>query len=256
MKQKSKFVTFILSVVPGLSHLYVGIMDRAVIFFMLFAGILFGSLGLSLIADDGDFMLLFLIGYPILWLVALVDIFSILKKIKLNQLYNNGEIDYEALDPKLNKKTITLSLSIIPGAGHMYLGYQKKGLMIMGTFLLSVFFMGWLGISLLLFLLPLIWFYSFFDAMHIVDGNKDESIDEEFKLPDIKHEWIAYGLIIMGLMIIIERILFPMINPQMRSYIQTSIISLIFIISGVVILRKNNNKDTNGIEKKDEENED
>lgn len=256
MKHKSRFIAFILSVIPGLSHLYVGLTERALIFFMLFSGILFGSAGLSAIAGDGDFMILFAFGYPILWLVALVDVFSIIKKVRLSQLYNNGEVNYEDLDPKLNKKTITLSLSIIPGAGHMYLGYQKKGLLIMGTFLFSVFFMGWLGISLLLFLLPLIWFYSFFDAMHIVDGNKDESMDEEFKLPSIKHEWIAYALIIMGFVIIIERILYPMIDYQMRRYIQTSIISLIFIISGGVILKKNNNKKTNEIEEKDEENED
>lgn len=255
MRNKSRFIAFILSAVPGLAHLYVGLMERALIFFIAFAGILFGSVGLSAIAGDGDFMMLFAFAYPILGLVALVDVFSIMKKIRLSNLYNNGEIDYETLDPKLNKKTITLSLSIIPGAGHMYLGYQKKGLLIMGAFLFSVFFMGWLGISLLLFLLPLIWFYSFFDALHIVDGNKDEAI-EEFKLPNIKHEWIAYGLIAMGFVIIVERILYPLIDYQIRRYIQTSIVALIFIISGGFILKKNNNKETIEIEKEDENIED
>ncbi|WFA08743.1 hypothetical protein [Tissierella sp. Yu-01] len=254
MKSKSRFVAFILSAIPGLSHLYVGLTDRALIFFMLFAGVLFGSVGLSAIANDSNFMIIFVFTYPILWLVALVDIFSIIKKIRLNQLYNNGEINYESLDPKLNKKTITLSLSIIPGAGHMYLGYQKKGLLIMGTFLFSVFFMGWLGISMLLFLLPLIWSYSFFDAMHIVDGNKEEAIDDELKLPNIKPEWIAYGLIIMGFIIILERILYPMIDYPIRRYIQTSIVSLIFILGGVAILKKYKNTDDK-IEVEDEDNE-
>lgn len=62
------------------------------------------------------------------------------------------------------------------------------------TIVLALFFMGWLGFSLLLFLLPLIWFYSFFDAFHVVSGNKpvaDETLDI---LTSIKPEWIGWPL--------------------------------------------------------------
>ncbi|NMB07522.1 MAG: hypothetical protein GX981_03915, partial [Tissierellia bacterium] len=129
--------------------------------------------------------------------------------------------------------------SIIPGAGHMYLGYQKKGLIIMGGFFFTIFFMGWLNISLFLFVLPLIWFYSFFDVLHSVNGTdvKEHRINLEFL--KIKPEWIGIGLIIIGILIILERILYPLIPYEIRNYIQTSIVALIFIIGGIKLLAKN-----------------
>lgn len=242
MKGKSKFIAFILSAIPGLSHLYIGLRDRALLFIMITLGAFMGTVGLGILMGQEEVTFLFIFAYPIIWLIALVDVFYILKKIQLSQLYNNDGIDYDYMtESKINKKTITLSLSIIPGAGHMYLGYQKKGLLIMAGFFFSVFFMGWLGISLLLFTLPLIWFYSFFDALHIVDGTKEEIIDEQFILPKVKPEWIGYGLIGLGVIIIIERMIYPLISYDIRRYIQTSIVSLIFIIGGIYILNKNKN---------------
>ena len=241
MRDKNKFVAFILAAIPGLAHLYAGFKERAIIFFMIFTGIVVGSMGLYIAGFDGEFaFLIVVLAYPVIWLVALIDMFSTWKKVELRQLYNNGEsgLNIEE-DSKMNKKTITMALSIIPGAGHMYLGYQKKGLLIMGAFMFSIFFMGWLRISFLLFLLPLIWFYSFLDALHTVEGTKENVRDDELELPKIKPEFVGYGLIAMGLIIIIERILYPLISYEIRSYIQTSIVSLIFIAGGIGIINKN-----------------
>lgn len=239
MRNKSKFIAFILSGVPGLAHLYIGLKERAIIFSMMFCGILFGSIGLSVLTHRGDPMIISALGYPILWLVALIDMFSAWKNLEKRELYNEETFNDTKFDEKFNKKTVAMALSVVPGAGHMFLGYQKKGLLLMGIFFFSVFFMGWLGISLFLFTLPLIWFYSFFDTMHIVDGNNEVVEDKEFILPSIKPEWIGYGLIGIGVFIILERILLPLIDYQIRRYIQTSIVSLIFIVVGLRMLRKN-----------------
>ncbi|MBP1925078.1 TM2 domain-containing membrane protein YozV [Sedimentibacter acidaminivorans] len=240
MRDKSKFIAFVLSVIPGLAHLYIGLKERALIFFIMFAGLFAGSMGLSIILYDNDFLIIILIGYPILWLIALLDMYSAWRNIEIRQLYNNAEIPRNIpMDNKLNKRSKTLALSIIPGAGHMYLGYQKKGLIIMGAFAFSIFFMGWLGISLLLFLLPLIWFYSFFDAMHTVDGSNEGIKNQEIIFPEIKPEWIGFALIGIGVMIMLERVLYPLIDYEIRRYIQTSIVSLIFIFAGIRMLIKN-----------------
>ena len=137
----------------------------------------------------------------------------------------------------------------------MYSGYQKKGLVIMGAFFFSIFFMGWLGISMLLFLLPLIWFYSFFDAMHIADGSQDEMKNQVLDFPQIKHEWVGFALVGIGVMILLERILYPLINYEIRRYIQTSIVSLIFISIGIYMLIKNK-KSTVLYDEEQEENDD
>ena len=254
MREKSKFIAFILSIIPGLSHLYIGLKERAIIFFIMFAGLSIGSIGLAGMTRIGEFLIILLVGYPLLWLIALVDMFSAWKKIERREAYSGEVFDETTFDSKLDKKTIALGLSIIPGAGHMYLGYQNKGLALMGTFFFSVFFMGWLGISIFLFTLPLIWFYSFFDCMHTIDGN-EEAINKEFVFPNVKPEWIGFGLIGIGLFIVLEKILFPLIDYQFRRYIQTSIVSLIFIVLGIRILMRNKKIDNSMLEIRGEEDE-
>jgi len=78
---------------------------------------------------------------------------------------------------KKRGKFSTVFLALMPGAGHMYMGFMKTGLSLMSAFLFLVFFSSWLSLGPLLFILPLIWFYSFFDCL-----NKRFVADEEFLL--------------------------------------------------------------------------
>jgi len=78
---------------------------------------------------------------------------------------------------KEKSKFLTFGFSLMPGAGHMYLGFMKMGISLMAVFFLLIFLSSWLSIGPLLYVLPLIWFYSFFDCM-----NKRYSTDEEFLL--------------------------------------------------------------------------
>lgn len=57
-------------------------------------------------------------------------------------------------------------LSCMPGAGHMYQGFMKMGVSIMVVFFGIIAAAGWLDLELLVFALPVIWFYSFFDSMN------------------------------------------------------------------------------------------
>ncbi len=72
-------------------------------------------------------------------------------------------------------KFLTFCFSMMPGAGHMYMGFMKMGVSFMAGFFSLLFLSSWLDIGPLLYLLPLLWFYSFFDCM-----NKRYSTDEEF----------------------------------------------------------------------------
>ncbi len=254
MKKKSKFITFILSFIPGLSHFYLGFGDRGIIFLMVFLGAIVGVVGLTALTYNYyNFPMLLVFILPIIWLVALIDAFSLRNIMELQQQDNqNGEIGGEDLDEmkKSNKKAIAMALSIIPGAGHMYLGYQKKGLLIMGVFFFTIFFMGWLNISLFLFVLPLIWSYSFFDTLHTVNdtGINHEKIN--FSFIKIKSEWVGIGLIIIGILIVIERVLYPLIPHEIRNYIQTSIVAFIFIIGGIKLLAKNKKDENQEVDEK------
>ena len=235
--KKSRFVMIMLSFIPGLSHLYLGLKNRAIIFIMAFFAAIISTRGLCFIVSDDDLDIILLFVFPLIWLIALIDAFSLREKIVQN--HSELPIQDQSMMEKSNRKTITMILSIIPGAGHMYIGLAKKGLTFMSIFFFAVFFMGWLNISLFLFILPVIWFYSFFDAFHLID--EENPTDEDFTLPLLKinHRWIGWGLIVLGAFIVLERIIYPLIPWEIQRYIQTSIVAIIFIAGGIKLLRNN-----------------
>lgn len=91
--------------------------------------------------------------------------------------------------------------------------------------------------------------------MHIADGSQDEMKNQVLDFPQIKHEWVGFALVGIGVMILLERILYPLINYEIRRYLQTSIVSLIFISIGIYMLIKNK-KSTVLYDEEQEENDD
>lgn len=70
-----------------------------------------------------------------------------------------------------------------PGAGQMFQGFLKKGVSIMLLFFGIIALTAWSGLDEILFCLPVIWFYGFFDAL-----NTNSLSDEEFI--QIKDEYL------------------------------------------------------------------
>ena len=261
MKRKSKFLTFLLSFIPGISHFYLGLFERGLIFLFLFGGVSLGSSFMWSLTNWNGFVPLGLGGGAVVWLIALLDAFSSINnmryKIDMNDMEKEEYIEKTKRD---NKRITTLALSIIPGAGHMYLGYQKRGLLFMAGFFFTIFFMGWLNLSLLVFILPLIWFYSFFDTYHTLNGKEVEDMELESILPKIKHKYIGIGLIAVGILLIFQNMIFPIIQRyfiyEVRLYLQTTIVSLIFIIGGIKMLQKKKEVESEDVEILEEEIED
>jgi hypothetical protein len=242
VKQKSKLIVFLLSFLPGLSHFYVGFKERAIIFFLLFFGGIFGVVGITALTNEDDFLLILVIALPILWLVALVDALLLADRLNLSGEGTNPE--YESLLRENfftanNRKLIAVVLSIVPGAGHMYLGLQNQGLQFMSMFFFAAFLMGWLNMSLFLFTLPIIWFYSLFDAFHRVEEEKVVRKKDGMPIYSwlmARPQWAGWGLIILGCLVIFERIISPFLTWQIRNYIQTGLVALVLIVSGIRLL--------------------
>ncbi|WP_315080603.1 hypothetical protein [uncultured Clostridium sp.] len=83
---------------------------------------------------------------------------------------------------KKKSKFLTFVFSMLPGAGHMYMGFMKIGVSFMSVFFFLIFLSSWLSIGPLLFMLPLIWFYSFFDC-----ANRASLDDEQLLLLEDKY---------------------------------------------------------------------
>lgn len=71
-------------------------------------------------------------------------------------------------------KFLTFIFSLLPGAGHMYLGLTKKGVLFMTSFFGIIFLSTTLYFSQLTLILPIIWFYSFFDALNHMNYTVEE----------------------------------------------------------------------------------
>lgn len=71
---------------------------------------------------------------------------------------------------------LTFCFSCLPGAGQMFLGFTKEGVSLMGIFFGILALTSWLQLDATIYLLPVVWFYAFFDAL-----NKNSLSDEEFQ---------------------------------------------------------------------------
>ncbi|MGN0153304.1 MAG: hypothetical protein ACI4A3_02560 [Lachnospiraceae bacterium] len=69
--------------------------------------------------------------------------------------------------------------SLIPGAGELYMGFRKMGLSIMILFFGTIACTSFLNLDALIFLLPIIWFYSFFNVHNIKSLSEEEFLSME-----------------------------------------------------------------------------
>lgn len=77
--------------------------------------------------------------------------------------------------PQKRNKFLTVVFSFLPGAGHMFMGFMKTGLSLMIAFFLVVFLSSLLNLGPLVYIVPILIAYSFFDCI-----NRDFASDEEF----------------------------------------------------------------------------
>lgn len=76
----------------------------------------------------------------------------------------------------------TFVFSLLPGAGEMHMGFMKQGLSIMAVFWAIIGFSALINMGALLFVLPLLWFYSFFNVHNLKGLTEEEfySIEDDY----------------------------------------------------------------------------
>lgn len=250
MGNKSKFTVFILSFIPGLSHLYLGFTRRALVFFAMCCGIVAGVGGMAIILGEDRFLVLIPFALLLIWFFALIDAMSLADRLNLS----GGVAVSVMTDPEegedflaSNRKMITVALSMVPGAGHMYLGYLREGALLMAVFFFTVFLMGWLNMGFFLFILPVVWFYSLFDALHRADDGSEDQKAVESGLAawwDTHPQLIGWSLIVVGCLVMLQRIASPVLArfvpadllSDVKYYLQTAIVAIALIAGGIRLL--------------------
>ncbi|MBP3966907.1 hypothetical protein [Paenibacillus lignilyticus] len=250
-QSSERFYTILLSFIPGLGHLQLGLMQRGLNLMIGFFGLLAMIIFVAVLADQPGF-LTFLLVLPIIWLFGMFDA---IRHVGLKQ---SGETlqDRSILDDwedhrQGGKRSRWLStvLSILPGAGHMYLGLQKRGLQLMAGFLLSIYLLDVLQLSLFLFMVPLLWCFSFFDALQQQSRlNNGEGQLEDVPIVDWlihRQKWLGIALVALGLYYTADRLLLDYVQrvwgdwqltSDIRYYFKTVITALLLIGAGVKLL--------------------
>lgn len=253
--ESERFHVILLSFIPGLGHFHMGLMQRGLSFLISFFGYMTVMLFLTGVTSSSAFLLLFGV-LPVIWLYCMFDaVQHIHLKLAGQELLDRTLFeDMEAgrVDGRRSKVLATL-LSAFPGAGQMYLGLQKRGLQLMLLFLGSIYVMDLLRLSVLFFLIPVIWFYSLFDGLQLVsrygrEPLQDKPVVEGF----MNHQgWLGAVLLTLGLYYILANVAIPALDirfPEwrleyrVRHYLSTFIVSLLLIGGGLKLLLDSKNK--------------
>jgi hypothetical protein len=251
-QESERFYTIVLSFVPGLGHFQLGLMNRGLTLLATFLGLGVMVVFVTALSHRGEFMV-FLAALPIIWVYGFFDAVQQVNKKQRGEelvdrtIYEDFETRRE--DGKKSKAIATF-LSIFPGAGHLYLGMQRRGIQLMAAFLFSVYILDVLRLGIFLFLIPIIWFYSFFDGMQKVSRYGEDPVED---IPIISYflnhqKWVGIGLIFMGLYYLVTNIALPVLSPMLskiinvdvmywvQGYFQTGLVCVLLIGGGIKLL--------------------
>lgn len=244
-----RFKTILLSFIPGLGHFQLGLMHRGAAFLLSFFG-LFTMVGFLAVAVFGERFMIFILALPVIWFYNLFDVANLLKRKQQGEVLEDRTIFEEFEESRRDgrkSKTLATVLAVFPGAGHMYLGLQRRGLQLMAAFLLTVYMLDVLRLSLFLFLVPIIWFYGFFDALQYVSKQGREEI-RDVPLVDwlMNHQkWIGIGLLGLGAYYLFDQLVLGVLQdyfPKLRigywfnRYFQTFVVGTLLIGGGIRLL--------------------
>lgn len=258
--ESERFFAIVLSLVPGLGHFQLGLMNRGLTLLASFFGL--GAMILFVTALSGyAVFFVFLIILPVIWIYGFFDVLHQLDKKKQGEPLVDRSIleDFEARREDGKKsRAIATFLSIFPGAGHLYLGLQRRGIQLMAAFLFAIYILDVLHLGIFLFLVPIIWFYSFFDGMQKASRIGHEPLDDA---PIISYlvnnqKWLGMGLIALGVYYLFTNIFMPVFGPAINAflnidirywfdrYFQVAVVCLILIGGGIKLLFGSKKKDT------------
>lgn len=267
MKRKSKFLTFVLSFVPGLGHIYLGKSKRGGTFLFGFIGAcILGGIIASEVSSPEPILMI-----PFVWLVSLIDSMTLVDEINSDRMYNayynngytpNYEQNSEEYDEysyynmelkrkrhKKDRKATAMLLSLIPGAGHMYIGLRRKGIELMAGFFMAFYLTDLTQVAIFALMAPVIWFYSMFDVMQEAVSDREPEDDDFSFVKNIKNmdyegkRKLGIALVIIGGLILFQRIIVPILDMilgySFYHNLRTIIVSMIFIYGGIKLINKN-----------------
>lgn len=245
-----RFFTIVLSFIPGLGHFQLGLVYRGMTLLAAFLGLGVMVLFVTMMTNRSEF-LIFLASLPLIWIYGFFDVIQLLERKQKGKKLEDRSV-LEELEKRSGRKSKSIAtlLSIIPGAGHLYLGLQKRGIQLMAAFLFSIYILDILRLGIFLFIVPIIWFYSFFDGLQIASRYESEELEDEPIVTTLINyqRWIGIGLIVLGLYYLGANVVVPAAGPVLQKmfniqiydwyfhYIQVAFLCLLLIGGGIKLM--------------------
>jgi hypothetical protein len=251
-QETERFYTILLSFIPGLGHFHLGMMNRGLTLLASFLGMVIMIIFVTTLTGRGEF-LVFLAVIPIIWVYGFFDVIQQFNKKQSGEPLVDRTIfeDYETRREDGKKsKAIATFLSTFPGAGHLYLGLQRRGIQLMAAFLFSIYILDILRLGIFLFFIPIIWFYSFFDGLQKASRYGTEDLEDTPVISYfVNHQkWVGIGLLLLGLYYLFANIFIPTLSPILLDiikidlvywfdrYFQTVMVCVLLIGGGIKLL--------------------
>lgn len=151
-----------------------------------------------------------------------------------------------------HSKRVALFFSLMPGAGHMYLGLVRQGIQLMLLFFSIIFMSTSFDMEFLGIFLPIIWFYSIFDVRSkslkedpLIDADlpifADVATMKYFSNSNLVEKYLAYILILMGIFSMINNLIIPILSKYVDYYYircgKSLIVSIVLISIGIFMIK-------------------
>ncbi|MBD0384359.1 hypothetical protein [Paenibacillus sedimenti] len=247
--QRERTRIMLLSFIPGLGHYQLGLMQRGLTAMITFFGIAILVFFITILTHNEGFIA-FLLAMPVLLFYSMFDALKQLERKQAGfELFDRSMFeDFHFSDDYIRKnRTLATIIAIIPGAAHLYLNMTKRGIQLMAVFLFSVYVLDVLRLSLFFFLIPILWFFSFFDALQNISRYENGTLVDK----PLVENWTSYNrsigaiLIVLGGYYLFKEVIvqllyrfFPHSDYMywINNFGQTLIVAVILIGAGIRLL--------------------
>lgn len=245
--EKSKIL--MLSFIPGVGHYRLGLMQRGLTAMVSFFGIAILVFFITIVTHNEGFIA-FLLALPVLWFYTMFDALKQFdRKLAGLELVDRSIFeDFQRDEHGRKNRTLATIIAIFPGAAHLYLSMTKRGIQLMAVFLFSIYVLDVLRLSLFFFLIPILWFFSFFDGLQSISKYENGTLTDK----PLVENWTAYQrsigiiLIVLGGYYVFRDVLVQFAYqflPVLRNYMylintfsQTIIVAFLLIGGGIRLL--------------------
>lgn len=206
-QKEERLKILFISLIPGAAHIFMGYHKRGFSALISFFAVLILPFIMPNIIYSSLVWYVLLLA-PVILIYSIIDARQVIKA-KQNDIAVEDSYIYDGLITSMLKEPrndLALLFSLVPGLGHLAIGYAKQGFLLLLIMTSSFLLINEFNMFYLRYFTLLLWVYSFFDILYILRNQRSKQQGDETLLEAIKSykNWIGLGLIIIGLYFIVD----------------------------------------------------